>query len=106
MATAKLSAAHQPSACLRKRVIESTAASHIMNSIRLRPSGFGVTSPLMPRRYLPPFVLASVAYTVLAVVLTWPVTAHLSSAFPHDAFDPALNAWILWWNAHSVPLTA
>jgi hypothetical protein len=51
-------------------------------------------------------VLASVAYAVLTVVLTWPVAAHLSSAFPHDAFDPALNAWILWWNAHAVPLTA
>jgi len=53
-----------------------------------------------------PWVIAGIAYAVLAVVLTWPVAAHLSSAFPHDAFDPALNAWILWWNAHAVPLTA
>jgi hypothetical protein len=53
-----------------------------------------------------PWVIAGIAYTVLAVLLTWPVAAHLSSAFPHDAFDPALNAWILWWNAQAVPLTA
>ena len=53
-----------------------------------------------------PWVIAGSAYTVLAVLLTWPVATHLSSAFPHDAFDPALNAWILWWNAHAVPLTA
>jgi hypothetical protein len=53
-----------------------------------------------------PWVIAGIAYTVLAVLLTWPVASHLTSAFPHDAFDPALNAWILWWNAHAVPLTA
>ena len=53
-----------------------------------------------------PWVIAGIAYTALAVLLTWPVAAHLTSAFPHDAFDPALNAWILWWNAHAVPLTA
>ena len=35
-----------------------------------------------------PWVIAGIAYTVLAVLLTWPVAAHLSSAFPHDAFDP------------------
>src|SRR5262245_13136399 len=52
-----------------------------------------------------PWLIAAVGYSALAVVLTWPVTTHLSSAFPHDAFDPALNAWILWWNAHALPLT-
>ena len=52
------------------------------------------------------WVVAGIAYTGLAVILTWPVAASLASAFPHDAFDPALNAWILWWNAHALPLTA
>ena len=50
--------------------------------------------------------MASGAYAALTVLITWPLGAHPSSAFPHDAFDPALNAWILWWNAHAVPLTA
>ncbi len=59
----------------------------------------------MPRRHLP-WVIATLGYTALALLLTWPVAAHLSSAFPHDAFDPALNAWIMWWNAHALPLTA
>src|SRR5262245_5563006 len=59
----------------------------------------------MPRRDLP-WVIASLGYTALALLLTWPLAARLSSAFPHDAFDPALNAWILWWNAHALPLTA
>ena len=49
--------------------------------------------------------MAGAGYTALAIVLTWPVAGYLSSGFPHDAFDPALNAWILWWNAHAVPLT-
>ena len=57
-------------------------------------------------RRLRPWLAASGAYAALAVLVTWPIAAHLSSAFPHDAFDPALNAWILWWNAHAVPLTS
>jgi hypothetical protein len=57
-------------------------------------------------RRLRPWLVASAAYAVLAVLVTWPIAAQLSSAFPHDAFDPALNAWILWWNAHAVPFTA
>ena len=59
----------------------------------------------MSGRRLVPWAIAGAGYTALAIVLTWPVAWHLSSAFPHDAFDPALNAWILWWNAHTVPLT-
>src|SRR5262245_42945904 len=59
----------------------------------------------MRRRPLLPWVFASVAYTALTVLFMWPAVAHLPSAFPHDAFDPALNAWILWWNAHAIPLT-
>ena len=29
----------------------------------------------------------------------------LGSALPNDTGDPGLNAWILWWNAHALPLT-
>lgn len=52
------------------------------------------------------FALASAFYLVLAVVLTWPLTAQLSTAVPNDLGDPLLNAWLLWWNAQTVPLTA
>jgi hypothetical protein len=45
-------------------------------------------------------------YTALAVVVTFPLVAHLSSVVPHDLGDPLLSTSILWWNAHVVPLTA
>jgi hypothetical protein len=42
----------------------------------------------------------------LAVIWTWPLTAHLATRIPHDPGDPILNIWILWWNAHAIPFTA
>jgi hypothetical protein len=54
---------------------------------------------------LAPFAAAFSAYTILAVILTFPLVAHLSSVVPHDAGDPILNAWILGWNAHQVPMS-
>jgi hypothetical protein len=36
---------------------------------------------------------------------TWPLAAHLSRVLPNDLGDPVLNTWILWWNAHAMPLT-
>ena len=50
--------------------------------------------------------IACAVYAALTVAITWPVAAHLRSALPHDPYDPALTTWILWWNAHTVPLTA
>jgi hypothetical protein len=44
-------------------------------------------------------------FTLLAVVLTWPLAASVSSRIPHDLGDPVLNIWILWWNAHAIPFT-
>ncbi|HSD26445.1 MAG TPA: hypothetical protein VLL75_04030, partial [Vicinamibacteria bacterium] len=41
----------------------------------------------------------------LAVAYTWPLAAHLADRVPHDSFDPLLNAFLLWWNAHRLPLT-
>jgi hypothetical protein len=52
------------------------------------------------------WLLAAAAYAALAVAVTWPVAARLSSSLPHDAYDPALVTWILWWNAHAPPFTA
>ncbi len=37
--------------------------------------------------------------------MTWPLVLHLSTALTHDAGDPALATWILWWDAHVLPLT-
>jgi hypothetical protein len=53
-----------------------------------------------------PSLLAFAAYTALTIAMMWPILAHLSSALPHDVVDPVLNTWILWWNAHAIPLTA
>lgn len=57
------------------------------------------------RRFATPWLIAAAAYAALTVAFTWPVVAHLSSAWPHDALDPTLNAAILWWDAHAVPMT-
>jgi len=46
------------------------------------------------------------AFLALAVFWTWPLASHLSSRIPHDAGDPVLNIWLLWWNAHSVPFSS
>jgi F5/8 type C domain len=52
-----------------------------------------------------PWLIATAAYTALTVVYLWPIITHLSSAFPHDPYDSALNAVILSWEAHGVPLS-
>jgi hypothetical protein len=50
--------------------------------------------------------LAVVAGFALAtLVQTWPLAARLSRTLPNDLGDPILNTWILWWNAHTLPLT-
>ncbi|HUP39998.1 MAG TPA: hypothetical protein VM115_07755, partial [Vicinamibacterales bacterium] len=46
-----------------------------------------------------------VLYCLLTAALTHPLLRQLGSAFPHDPGDPALNTWILWWNAQTIPLT-
>src|SRR5580700_8619865 len=51
------------------------------------------------------WLLASAFYLGLAIALTWPLATNLSAVLPHDLGDPGLNAWIIWWTAHVVPLT-
>ena len=53
-----------------------------------------------------PWLLALAGYAALTFIITWPLAAHLSSALTHDPGDPALATWILWWDAHVLPLTA
>jgi hypothetical protein len=48
---------------------------------------------------------ALIGFSALAVFWTWPVVLTLSSRIPHDAGDPVLNIWLLWWNAQATPLT-
>jgi hypothetical protein len=50
--------------------------------------------------------LALLTYCLLTIALTYPLILELRSVLPNDAGDPALNTWILWWNAHSVPYTS
>ena len=49
--------------------------------------------------------LALVFYIAVTLVHTWPLALHLSDRLAGDAGDPALNTWILWWNATARPLT-
>ena len=57
------------------------------------------------RRHIAPWLIAAVMYTGGAVAFTSPLVSHLSSAFPHDHYDPALIAVILGWNARTLPMT-
>ena len=40
---------------------------------------------------------ALVGYVALAVVMTWPLCAHIGTQLPYDLGDPLLNCWILAW---------
>ena len=42
---------------------------------------------------------------LLTILSAWPLVRHLSSALPSDLGDPVLETWILWWNAHTLPLS-
>ena len=61
-----------------------------------------MTSPA--GRQLTPWLLALAGYTALTLIVTWPLALRLSTVVPHDAGDPIFTTWILWWNAHTVPL--
>jgi hypothetical protein len=50
-------------------------------------------------------VAVAAAFTLVWLVQAWPLVTQLGTVIPNDAGDPILNAWILWWNAHAVPLT-
>lgn len=57
---------------------------------------------MLPRLRWPIVALVYVAITLAYSRTLLPV---IGSALPNDTGDPGLNAWILWWNAHAVPLT-
>ena len=41
-------------------------------------------------------------YTLLALVLTWPLVTHLNSRIAWDLGDPVFNSWILMWTGGQV----
>src|SRR5690242_13018326 len=45
------------------------------------------------------------AFVVVWLVQTWPLVLRIGDVLPNDPGDPILNSWILWWNAHTLPLT-
>jgi hypothetical protein len=53
-----------------------------------------------------PLALAALGYIALTVAYTWPLPRHILHGVAHDAGDPILNAWILWWSTKALPLTA
>ena len=56
------------------------------------------------------YVAVLAAYALLAVILTWPLIAHLTSHVPGDGRDDPPLVWNLWWvqysllDLHSSPL--
>jgi len=42
-------------------------------------------------------------YSAITLVLFRSLLPHIADGLPHDAGDPALSAWALWWNARHVP---
>src|SRR5438034_10766245 len=52
-----------------------------------------------------PWIAGALFYLALVVTLTWPLAARLPRVVVHDLGDPLENTWILWWNAHTLPLT-
>ena len=52
------------------------------------------------------WLAAAGVYSVLALVYARTLLPVIGSALPNDLGDPGLNTWILWWNAHAVPLSA
>jgi hypothetical protein len=62
------------------------------------------TAALRPSRTR--WLAVSALYVGLTLLYAHPMLRVIGSALPNDTGDPGLNAWILWWNAHAVPLTA
>jgi hypothetical protein len=70
----------------------------------MQPSTQSPHAAESPNRWWP-FACAGLAYSALAIALTFPLILHLSSTVPHDVGDPLLSTSIFWWNAHVLPFT-
>ena len=49
--------------------------------------------------------MPAAVYLLLALAWSWPLPLHLANRFTHDPGDPLLLTYVMWWNAHAVPLT-
>jgi hypothetical protein len=59
----------------------------------------------MPGARRPTYGYAFAFYAVIACALTYPLVRHPGSAILHDLGDPLISTTLLWWNAHTLPLT-
>jgi hypothetical protein len=50
-------------------------------------------------------LVPAAVYLALAVAWSWPLPLHLANRVPHDPGDPLLVTYLVWWNAHAIPLT-
>ncbi|MFP8871861.1 MAG: hypothetical protein VCB43_10865, partial [Myxococcota bacterium] len=41
-------------------------------------------------------------YSALAIALTWPLTAHLTTHIPAGSNDIWQNLWNFWWWRHAI----
>jgi hypothetical protein len=48
---------------------------------------------------------AGLVYLALTAILALPLLRAFGSVIPHDAGDPILNSWILWWSTRAVPFS-
>jgi hypothetical protein len=48
------------------------------------------------------YLLIPALYTLLTIVLLWPLVAHITSAVAETIGDPLLNAWTLRWVQHAL----
>lgn len=51
-------------------------------------------------------VPACLLYAALTALLVWPLLGAITTHVPHDAGDPLLSTWTLWWNARVLPFSA
>jgi hypothetical protein len=70
-----------------------------------REPGKKVFEPLIRRFESPHPLLILALFTALTLAWAWPLPTQFASRVAFDPGDPMLNAWILWWNAHTVPFT-
>jgi peptidoglycan/LPS O-acetylase OafA/YrhL len=47
----------------------------------------------------------AVAFTILAIVMTWPLTRDIATWIAWDMGDPVFNSWVLMWTGGQVLAT-
>jgi hypothetical protein len=68
----------------------------------LEPPQDEVSEPGIRIRPVHELTLATVAATLLAAVMTWPILRHPTRTIPQDTYDPTFFAWQLAWDGHAL----